>query len=47
VGDEAVLRRMTVEPWRRFADSLLRREYAVQQMLQNERSMPRTDCRGS
>jgi len=36
VGDEAVLRRMTVEPWRRFADSLLRREYAVQQMLQNE-----------
>lgn len=25
-GDEAVLRRLTVEPWSRFADTLLRRE---------------------
>ncbi len=33
-GDEAVLRRMTVEPWRRFAGDLLRREYDVQAMLQ-------------
>jgi aminoglycoside phosphotransferase (APT) family kinase protein len=33
-GQEAVLRRLTFEPWRRFADGLLRREYDVQGMLQ-------------
>jgi aminoglycoside phosphotransferase (APT) family kinase protein len=34
-GREAVLRQLTLEPWRRFADGLLRREYAVQAMLQD------------
>ena len=32
-GLEVVLRRMTIEPWRRFAEGLLLREYAVQSML--------------
>lgn len=32
-GREAVLRRMTIHPWRRFAEALLSREYAVQSML--------------
>jgi len=34
-GGEAVLRRLTLEPWRRFADGLLRREYDVQAMLRD------------
>lgn len=34
-GREAVLRRLTLEPWRRFADGLLTREYDVQRMLQD------------
>lgn len=32
-GREAVLRRMTIQPWRRFAQTLLAREFAVQSML--------------
>jgi aminoglycoside phosphotransferase (APT) family kinase protein len=32
-GDEAVLRRMNIDPWRRFAEGLLRREHDVQTML--------------
>jgi aminoglycoside phosphotransferase (APT) family kinase protein len=35
-GGQAVLRRMTVEPWRSFAQGLLRREFEVQAMLQEE-----------
>ena len=35
-GTEAVLRRMTVEPWRTFAAELLGREFEVQTMLRTE-----------